>query len=331
MRAQLRLRTLEAFRAVYDTGSVTAASRRLGISQPAVSQAVSDFERAIGVSVFLRGATSRRLEPTAQGRDLYQPCCDALQAARDFGQRAARLGTGNGARITIGVVPAMATGVAQTAIATLRSRFPDARVVLDARVSREQETALLAGAIDLAIGTDAPALRGVEGRVLTTMPVLAAIPTGHRLAVPGPIDIAGLAGEPLALPRRPSRIRDVVDAAFRDAATTPTIVFEAPAFTLCAYAACGAGISVVTPIAAWRDQGGAVFRELVPRVDCVFYGLQRLASPLPSIGEALLAELGRACRQVLADFGLAPDAGGRSAARALGQPTTGQNESNAQP
>ena len=60
---KFKIRQLEAFRAVADSGSITKAARYLGISQPAVSRLVSDFSKTVGFDLFQR----RRgiLEPTS--------------------------------------------------------------------------------------------------------------------------------------------------------------------------------------------------------------------------------------------------------------------------
>ena len=53
---------IRALNAVFDEGSYSSAARALGISQPAVSQAVQDLERAFNVLLFER--RGRRLAPT---------------------------------------------------------------------------------------------------------------------------------------------------------------------------------------------------------------------------------------------------------------------------
>ena len=49
---------LKAFMAVAGTGSFTKAARSLGVSQPAISQNISELERLIGGSLFERGRGS---------------------------------------------------------------------------------------------------------------------------------------------------------------------------------------------------------------------------------------------------------------------------------
>lgn len=57
---------LRVFERVAELGSFTAAAKALGISQPAVSQHVSELEKTVGGALFERGRG--RVEPTARGR-----------------------------------------------------------------------------------------------------------------------------------------------------------------------------------------------------------------------------------------------------------------------
>jgi DNA-binding transcriptional LysR family regulator len=63
--AMINLRNIEAFLAVSDTGSFTAAARRLHKTQSAISQAVRQLEEELGVILVNRAA--RQLELTAAG------------------------------------------------------------------------------------------------------------------------------------------------------------------------------------------------------------------------------------------------------------------------
>ena len=48
------VKLLEAFRAVVDTRSVTAAAQAMGITQPAVSSQIAKLEESVGFSLFER-------------------------------------------------------------------------------------------------------------------------------------------------------------------------------------------------------------------------------------------------------------------------------------
>ena len=56
---------LKVFETVAETGNFTASARELGITQPAVSQNISELEKALGVQLFNRTRTS--VELSAEG------------------------------------------------------------------------------------------------------------------------------------------------------------------------------------------------------------------------------------------------------------------------
>ncbi|OXH86866.1 LysR family transcriptional regulator, partial [Burkholderia multivorans] len=66
----LRIRQIEAFRAVMQRHTVTRAARDLHISQPAVSRLIADLEARVGFVLFER--QQGRFTPTAQARVLYE-------------------------------------------------------------------------------------------------------------------------------------------------------------------------------------------------------------------------------------------------------------------
>ena len=61
---------LVAFIAVAEEGNFTRAAGRLGISQSALSQAMRNLEKRLGLRLLAR--TTRRVSPTEAGSRLYQ-------------------------------------------------------------------------------------------------------------------------------------------------------------------------------------------------------------------------------------------------------------------
>lgn len=73
---------LKVFRTVYAAGGFTRAAGILGITQPAVSQNISELERSLGTALFSRAGG--RVMPTPQGEIFYRYACritDAFAAA----------------------------------------------------------------------------------------------------------------------------------------------------------------------------------------------------------------------------------------------------------
>jgi len=65
-----RLAAMEAFVYVLETGSFSAAARRLNIGQPAVSKTIALLEERLGVRLLIR--STRGLTPTEAGETFYQ-------------------------------------------------------------------------------------------------------------------------------------------------------------------------------------------------------------------------------------------------------------------
>lgn len=75
------LSAMEAFVSVIDTGSFSAAARRLHIGQPAVSKTVAQLESHLGVRLLLR--SPHGLTPTESGQNFYAHARRTLEAAQE--------------------------------------------------------------------------------------------------------------------------------------------------------------------------------------------------------------------------------------------------------
>jgi DNA-binding transcriptional LysR family regulator len=76
-----------AFLAVLDEGSLSAAARKLGLTQPTVRHRIEALEHAIGLPLFVRAAGG--MVPTDQARALADPARRMAFAAQAFGRAAA--------------------------------------------------------------------------------------------------------------------------------------------------------------------------------------------------------------------------------------------------
>ena len=76
-----RFAAIETFVAVVETGSVSAAARRLDVGQPAVSKSIAQLEERLGVRLLLR--TSRGMTPTEAGDTYYAYARRAIDEAQE--------------------------------------------------------------------------------------------------------------------------------------------------------------------------------------------------------------------------------------------------------
>ena len=74
-----RLTAMETFVHVVETGSFSAAAKRLGIGQPAVSKSVAQLEARLAVRLVLR--STRGLTPTEAGLAYFERAKRAIDEA----------------------------------------------------------------------------------------------------------------------------------------------------------------------------------------------------------------------------------------------------------
>ncbi|QCG68422.1 LysR family transcriptional regulator [Pseudomonas veronii] len=87
-----RLTAMETFVHVVETGSFSAAAKRLGIGQPAVSKSVAQLEARLAVRLVLR--STRGLTPTEAGLAYFEKAKRAIDEANEADDAACSAGAG---------------------------------------------------------------------------------------------------------------------------------------------------------------------------------------------------------------------------------------------
>ncbi|WP_246609535.1 LysR family transcriptional regulator [Nonomuraea rhizosphaerae] len=182
------LKEVQCFARVAARLSFSAAAADLGMSQPAMSQAITRLERAAGVRLFDR--TAREVRLTAEGKALLGHAGELLSAAHAFSAEAARL-----ARPTIHLAyPPLVGALAARVARRLARRSPAIGVELRVAGRGAAGEALERGEVSAAIlATPAPARFVTAARFHVSVDQLA-VPLGHPLesrSRVGPPDLAG--------------------------------------------------------------------------------------------------------------------------------------------
>ncbi|OYV52402.1 MAG: LysR family transcriptional regulator [Rhodospirillales bacterium 20-60-12] len=82
-----RLEAMHILIAVVETGSLTAAGKRLGVPLPTVSRKLAELESHLGARLLTR--STRRLDPTESGMEYVTACRRILEQISDAEQKAA--------------------------------------------------------------------------------------------------------------------------------------------------------------------------------------------------------------------------------------------------
>src|SRR3546814_19198722 len=121
MRGMLNIRQMDIFWAVMRTGSVTAAARLLGISQPAVSKLLRHTEDQIGMQLFVR--RSGKLHPSHEAQQLFVFADAIFDNVEKMRQATFDFRDSHSGRIQVAAVPTLAeTLLAKPVAAFLESR-----------------------------------------------------------------------------------------------------------------------------------------------------------------------------------------------------------------
>jgi DNA-binding transcriptional LysR family regulator len=94
-----RLREMELFVRVVETGSFSAAARDLKLGQPAISKTVAALEERLGVRLLVR--STRQLSPTEAGMAFYEHALRAIAQANEADAAAQGAGAGLEGRLRI--------------------------------------------------------------------------------------------------------------------------------------------------------------------------------------------------------------------------------------
>ena len=233
---------LRVFLCVLEHGSLSAAGRELGMTQPAVSNHIHGLEERFGVALISRG---RPMCATPAGLDLELHARRVLGTLTELEKGMARH-AGPCGRLAVGVSSTPGELLLPRLAVAFSGRYPE--VKFDARVADTEETvALLLGReVEVALvgrSVDHPRL---VGRVIEEDELVPVAAASHPLAE-GTLEAGALEGLPFVLREKGSATRQAVEEGFERAGKMgPLVAMElgSNAAVVGAVAA-GAGIGVV--------------------------------------------------------------------------------------
>jgi LysR family pca operon transcriptional activator len=147
---RLRIRQLQVIVAIADQRSLLAASRTLGISQPALSKTLQEIEAVLGVRIFER--VSRGVVPNAYGQAILIRARTVLTELNRIGDDLAQVAQQSAGTVVIGALPTAAAGILPATLARLRSRHPRLGVKVMQDRTHDLLPVLESGGLDVIVG-----------------------------------------------------------------------------------------------------------------------------------------------------------------------------------
>jgi DNA-binding transcriptional LysR family regulator len=191
---------LRYFAAAAEHGSMTAAARTLMVSQSAVSTAVAQLEKELGVQLLLRHH-ARGLTLTEAGRGFYQELRGFLLHSSELAESARRAGQALVVDLAVGCFITLAPFRLPSLLAAYHGRFPDVRVTMIEGEHARLKRALRSGECELALMYGYDLNEDIDRITVDAVPPYALVSAEHKLAgrTPPEIGLAELDGEPMVL------------------------------------------------------------------------------------------------------------------------------------
>ena len=224
----MNLKRAHYIEAIYEAGGVTAAAKKLFVSQPSLSQTVRLVERELGIAIFERGVSPPKLTyagekyletaraMTAQEKQLNS----ILENIRNEEQGCLRLGVSiqRGMQLLPLVLPEFSR------------RYPDVQLLLEERGSELLEKNVDKGRLDLALVTTEPSYNGLKYILIEAESyVLLTSRDGAlkgRCQPGGTVSLMDVANERFVSLKPGHNIRVIQDRVFARCGISPRILLE---------------------------------------------------------------------------------------------------------
>lgn len=265
------VRHLWLFLAVAEEQNFGRAAKRLGMSQPPLTEQIQVLEQALKVKLFVRSRRGAQLTPVGAA---------ILPAVRKFADQLERLelavheaAAGQTGVLTIGAIVSAMLEVLPRFLERLKAAYPTLTISVREIDSAEAIPALEAGDVDLAFARLVGDLgSGIHSMPLARDKLAVALPAQHRLAGARRIKLASLVDEAFVMfSRRVSPVYfDSVVGACHESGFAPRVLHEVRTVaSQVAFVGCGQGVALVPSALKRMAPDNVVVRPLAETVDVV--------------------------------------------------------------
>jgi LysR family transcriptional regulator for metE and metH len=206
MDVNLEIRHLKLLAAVAEEESVTAAGKRLHLSQSALSHQLRDAEEKLGTALFLR--LGKRMALTAAGTKLVEVARRILKDLKAVELEVLGLNGDTHGVIRLSTECYTCYHWLPPVLSSFHSRFPKVEVCIDMAATHNPAEELLAGNLDVAVMNSPPENKSLHLSLLCEDELLVVMSPQHPLAARRRIQPQDLAGETILIypPREESTL-----------------------------------------------------------------------------------------------------------------------------
>lgn len=260
----LSFREIEAFRAVMQAGTTTAAAQLLHTTQPSVSRLLAQMQAGAGLKLF--DMHKGRLRPTPEALELFatvqQHFVGLERIERDLqGLRLSGAGT-----LRIGCTPALGLSVLPAVVHAFAQQHPSTPLSLQTLGTSHLREGLQLGQFDLVVSTMAIEAPDLSASVLHRSQAVCVMHPGHALAQREELHVSDLADQLLLTLNADDNIfLQLQQTMQRHGVQARSTIETTYSSTICCLAAEGTGIGVVNPYVARKFAAELAIRPLLPQ------------------------------------------------------------------
>lgn len=211
----LKLRYIEVFLALMQSGSMQGAAKLLYTTQPSISKALGALERQLGFQLFIR--TGLGLKPTPDAYVLLTEADKIREEILSFQRVASDLQEGRAGHLSIEISPALSISIVPKAISGFRKRWKETKLHIGLASTDAIRNNVRKHLIDIGVicFTEEEQIQPI--RVLGEAPMVCVMPKNHILARRRAISPQDLANLPMVAYRVSVPVNRLVEQAFADA------------------------------------------------------------------------------------------------------------------
>jgi DNA-binding transcriptional LysR family regulator len=193
------LRHLKHLVAAVQYGTLRRAAEALHVRQSTLSRAITQFEKELGITLFVRSTGGVRLTPA--GRQFFESAQRVLADFEALLCTARALGSGSAGKLIIGLPASSGSLPIRRALTEYAMRHPGVTIQLVVKPKIGMLYDLDVGALDIAIVAGAIPQERHETLTLSSERVMVVMPEGHRFAKAPFVQWADVATEPFLTSR----------------------------------------------------------------------------------------------------------------------------------
>lgn len=283
-------RQYQAFHAIIDKGTVTAAAEQLGVSQPAISNLLAQLERKTKLKLFER--TRGRLVPTPEAVFLFDEIDTVVRGLDHVNQAVIDLQNQKAGQLQVASNHALAFGFMPQQIARFADGKPNLTIAFQSQYSGKIQEWVGAGLFEIGI-CEMPVRHDSLDRTPFFFETMCALPAGSPLAEHDVLTPELLDDYPFIVMGADHMVNRRTREAFQSQGVNWRIRCHTDLFrNALSLVKQGMGAALIDPFTLASDDGqGYVLRRFAPRILLDIVIVTARGRPISAIGQQFLDQI----------------------------------------